>query len=99
MLVNNPFWYVFTASQVTQKQDTQNLIFVLNSIISDVLSSNNKMPIDLNVMDFRQMFDAKELSICLNAFYDAGIRDDMLPLIHQANNINVISVKTPNGVT
>ena len=49
-------------------------------------------------MDFCQMFDAEELPICLNAFYDAGIRDDMLTLIHQANKTKVIAVKTPNGV-
>ena len=45
------------------------------------------------------MFDAEELPICLNAFYDAEIRDDILTLIHQANKTNVIAVKTPNGVT
>ena len=39
------------------------------------------------------MFDAKELPICLYAFYDAGISDEMLTLIHQAMKTNVIAVK------
>ena len=39
------------------------------------------------------------LSGCLNAFYEAGIKDDIFALIHEANKTNVISVKTPNGVT
>ena len=50
-------------------------------------------------MDFRQIFDAEELSLCLNDFYEAGINDDIFALIHEANKPNVICVKTPNGVT
>ena len=45
------------------------------------------------------MFDAEEVSICLNSFYEAGIQDDMLALIYEANKSNVISVKTPSGNT
>ena len=39
------------------------------------------------------------LPICLNAFYDAGISDEMLTLIHQAMKTNMIAVKIPSGVT
>ena len=67
-----------------------------DGLISDVTSSKKKMPIDLNVMDFRQMFDAEEVSVCLNAFYEAGITDDIFALLYEANKTNVISVKTPN---
>ena len=63
-----------------KKKSVRNHLFVLNSIISDVMSSVKKEPIDLNVMDFKQMFDAEELSVCLNALYDANIQDDMLSL-------------------
>ena len=67
--------------------------------MSDVLSSKKKKPIDLNVMDFSQMFDAEDISICLNALYEAGIKDDTFALIYEANKTNVIAVKTPNGIT
>ena len=46
---------------------TKNL-FILNSIISDVMSSKNKEPIDINIMDFKQMSVAEELPTVLNAF-------------------------------
>ena len=45
------------------------------------MSSVKKEAIALNVMDYKQMFDAEELEICLNAMYSANIQDDMLNLI------------------
>ena len=47
-------------SQIGAKRNksVRNHLFVLNSIISDVMSSKRKEPIDLNIMDFKQMFDA-----------------------------------------
>ena len=45
------------------------------------------------------MFDAEELSVCLNSFYDAGVKDDVLALLYEANKRYVIAVKTPNGLT
>ena len=68
-----------TDSQIGAKKENsvRNHIFILNSIISDVMSSKNNSPIDLNIMDFRQMFDAEELSGWLNSFYDAGVKNDV----------------------
>ena len=90
-----------TDSQIgaRKKKSVRNHLFVVNSIISDVMSSVKKKPIDLNVMDFKQMFDAEELSVCLIAMYDANIRDDMLALIYEANKMTMFAVKTPNGIT
>ena len=68
-------------------------------MISDVLSSVNKAPIDLTVMDYRQMFDAEEVFISLNALYEAGVQDDLFALINESNKETVICVKTPNGTT
>ena len=82
-----------------KNKGVRNHIFILNSIISDVTSSKKKLPIDLNVMDFRQMFDSEKLSTCLNAMYDAEIKDDMLAPIYEANKTTYFAVKTPNGVT
>ena len=51
-----------TDSQIgaRKKKSVRNHLFILNSIISDVMSSVKKEPIYLNVMDFKQMFDAEE---------------------------------------
>ena len=90
-----------TDSQIgsLKTKSVRNHLFVVNSVINDVLSSAKKPPIDLNVMDYKQMFDAEDLKINLNALYEAGIQDDILALIYEANKENVISVKTPNGTT
>ena len=52
-----------------KNKSVRNHIFILNSIISDVTSSKKKLPIDMNVMDFRQMFDAEEVSVCLMTYW------------------------------
>ena len=90
-----------TDSQIgaQKKKSVRNHIFVLNSIINDVLSSVKKAPIDLTVMDYRQMFDAEEVFISLNALYEAGVQDDVFALINESNRENVVCVKTPNGLT
>ena len=36
-------------------------------------------------IDFSQMFDSEDVSICLNALYEAGVQDDTLALIYEAN--------------
>ena len=90
-----------TDSQIgaQKKKSVRNHLFVLNAIISDVLSSVNKAPIDLTVMDYRQLFDAEEVFISLNALYEAGVEDDILALINESNKETVVSVKTPNEIT
>ena len=90
-----------TDSQIGARKNksVRNHLFVLNSIISDVTSSVKKDSIDLNIMDFKQMFDSEELSTCLNALYDSNIQDDMLALIYEANKATHFAVKTPNGIT
>ena len=80
-------------------KSVRNHLFILNSIISDVMSSNKKNPIDLTIMDFKQMFDSEQLETVLNAYYEAGIIDDMLALVYEANKTVTFAVKTPNGLT
>ena len=52
-----------TVSQIgAQKlKSVRNHLFVLNSIISDVLGLAKKPPIDISVMDYRQMLDSESL--------------------------------------
>ena len=62
-----------TDSQIgTRKgKSVRNHLFVLNSFLSDILSSKKQEPVNLNIMDFKQMFDAEELPTVLNAFYES----------------------------
>ena len=50
-------------------------------------------------MDIKQMFDGEELKSVLNAFFEAGVRDDMFSIINAANETVNLAVKTPTGLT
>ena len=63
------------------------------------MASKKKDPIDVNIMDFKQMFDAEELPIVLNAFYESGITNDLFALANEANSNVTFAVKTPSGIT
>ena len=82
-----------------KRKSVRNHLFVLNAILSDVMSSKKKEPVDINVMDFKQMFDSEELPQVLNAFYESGVKDDMLALLCEANRSVKFAVKTPAGKT
>ena len=73
-----------------KKKSVRNHLFVLNSSKSDAMSSVKKKSIDLNVMDFKQMFNAEELSVCLNAMFDANVQADMLGLIYEAKKLQYL---------
>ena len=98
--------YEIVASNMTDAQigarknkSVRNHLFILNSIISDVMSAKKKDPIDLNIMDFKQMFDAEEIQTVLNSFYDAGIQNDLFAVVYEANKSVDFAVKTPTGMT
>ena len=89
-----------TESQIgaRKKKSVRDHLFVLNSIISDVMSSNKNEPIDLNIMDFKQMFDAEQLEPVMNAIYESEVDDDLFALINEANDEIKFAVKTPTGL-
>ena len=41
-----------------RNKNIRNHIFVINGIINDVLSSNKKTPVDIQIMDYKQCFDS-----------------------------------------
>ena len=92
---------IMTDSQIgaRKKKSVRIHLFVVNSIISDVMSSVKKKPIDLNVMDFKQTFDAEDITTVMNAFYEAGVQDDLFAIIYEANKSVKFAVKTPTGMT
>ena len=63
------------------------------------MSKKSKEPVDIMVLDYKQMFDSECLFECLNVLYEAGVTDDMFPLIYEANRENFVAVKTPNGIS
>ena len=50
-------------------------------------------------MDYKQMFDNECLLECMNNVFEAGITDDTFALLYEANRINDVAVKTPNGLS
>ena len=82
-----------------KKKNIRNHIFIVNSIIHDVLSKKSKEPVDIMVLDYKQMFDSECLFECMNDLYEAGVTDDMFALIYEANRENFVAVNTPNGLS
>ena len=62
-----------------------NHLFVINGIIHDVLSSKKNKPIDIQIMDYKQCFDAMWLKETMNNMYEAGVKDDEFALLFEAN--------------
>ena len=82
-----------------KKKNIRNHIFVINSIIHDVLSSKGRKEVDIQIMDYKQCFDSMWLKETMNDLYEAGIKDDNLAILYEANKEVKIAVKTPNGLT
>ena len=82
-----------------KQKNIRNHIFVVNSIIHDVLKTKSKKPIDVMVLDYKQMFDSECLFECMNDVYEAGVKDDIFALISEANKKSLVAVKTPNGLS
>ena len=80
-------------------KNVRNHIWVLNGIISDVLATKKKTPIDIQIFDYKQCFDSLWMQECLSDLYNSGVTDDKLSLLYNINNHVKIAVKTPAGRT
>ena len=78
-------------------KNVRNHIWVLNGIISEVITTKKKPPIDIQIFDYKQCFDSLWMEECLNDLYESGVKDDKLALLHNINNKVKIAVKTPVG--
>ena len=56
-------------------------------------------PICLQIYDYSQMFDAIDLKQAISDLFDAGVVDDTLKLLYEANKEINMAVKTPSGLT
>jgi hypothetical protein len=82
-----------------KKKNIRNHIFVVNSVIHDILSKKSNKQIDIMVLDYKQMFDYECLFECMNDLYEAGVNDDLFSLIYEANMVNNVAVQTPRGLS
>ena len=82
-----------------KNMNIRNHIFVVNSVIHDVLRKKSNKPIDIMVLDYKQMFDSECLFECMNDLYEAGVKDDIFALIYEANRKNNVAVQTPHGIS
>ena len=82
-----------------KNKNIRNHIFVVNSILHDVLSKKSKEPVDIMVLDYKQMFDSECLFECMNDLFEAGVDDHIFSLIYEANRENLVAVQTPNGLS
>ena len=77
----------------------RNNIFMINGIIHDVLTRKNSKPIMLQLYDYSQMFDSIDLRQAISDIYEAGMKDDSLALLYEANKEIFMAVNTSEGLT
>ena len=82
-----------------KEKNIRNHIYVVNSILHDVLSNKSNSPMDIMVLDYKQMFDSECLFQCMNDLYETGVDDDFFSLLYEANRENLVAVKTPHGIS
>ena len=74
-------------------------IWIINGIITEVLSKKSNIPVDLLIYDYKQCFDTLWLQECMNEMYNAGLDDDKFNILYNANSDVDVTVKTPVGKT
>ena len=79
-------------------KNIRNHIFIINGIIMDILSSKSNS-VDIQILDYKQCFDAMWLEETLNDMYEAGLKDDNLALLYEANKKVKVAIKTTHALT
>ena len=73
-------------------------LFVLNAVTNSVTKGSEK-PCDIGIYDIYKAFDGLWAQECINDFYDAGIKNDKLVLLHLLNESAMVAAKTSKGIT
>ena len=71
-------------------------IFAMNAILNSI-GKDKEGAIDVQIYDIEKCFDSLWLQEVINCLFDAGLRNDKLPLLFLENKNAQIAVKT-NGV-
>ena len=77
----------------------RNNLFIINGIIHDVNKSKNMKPVQFLFSDYRQMFDSLNLQQAISDIYEAGLKDDYLSLVYNANKEIFMAINTTEGLT
>ena len=77
----------------------RNNIFIVNGIIHDILNSKHAKPAVFGIYDYSQMFDSINLQQSISDIYEAGLKDDNLSLLYQANKEIYMAVNTTDGLS
>ena len=81
-----------------RKKNIRNHIFILNGIMKEA-QHKKKSAVDIIIVDYKQCFDSLWLEESINDLFEAGIQDNSLATIYEANIKNEVAVKTPFGIT
>ena len=73
-------------------------IFVLSAILN-LNKYRTKEALDVQVYDVEQCFDSLWLLEVINALYEAGFKNDKLPLLFLENRNAQVAIKTPGGIS
>ena len=74
-------------------------LFIVNGIIHDIIKSKHALPALFGIFDYSQMFDSIKLQQAISDIYEAGLKDENLSLLYQANKEIYMAVNTPGGLS
>ena len=81
-----------------KNKNVRNHLFVINGVINDVINRKEES-VDIQILDYKQCFDSLWLEESINDLWEAGLNDDKLALIAEANENVKVAIKTPFGMT
>ena len=81
-----------------KKRNIRDNIFVINAIMNSVKKKNEEA-LDFQVYDIEKCFDALWLHEVINCLYEAGLRNDKLPLLFLENNNAQVAIKSNGGLS
>ena len=73
-------------------------IFVLNAIMNSI-KKNNQKAIDCQIYDIEKCFDSLWLHEVINSLFEAGLKNDKLPLLFLENNNAQVAVKVNDRIS
>ena len=73
-------------------------LLIINGIIHDVLKSKNNKPVVLQMFDYAQMFDSINLKQAISDIYEAGLKDNNLKILYEANRSVYMAINTLSGL-
>ena len=82
-----------------KKRSPRDHLFVLYSVVNEVLKSKEARQIDLVFYDITQAYDSLWMEHSLLDLHHIGVNSNVINLLHELNKSANIQIKTPVGVT